>query len=394
MIFFLYDLFRFSFFCIFVGIHTALMVGLFLEWRRDRRSGAVQSGGSQDAPPLVSVIVPVRNEERRLERLLRSLVRQDYPSAEYIFIDDRSSDATSDLLKKFIPAQLPGKVIPISENPGPNHKQYALGKGIDEAAGTFLLFTDADCETPPGWISAMVSRMSDPRIGATIGPVFKKPGGEGFFHLYQCFDHAVRYMYLAGSTGLGAAGGGFGNNLILRRETLDVIGGYGSVPDSPTEDAALVARIRSSSHYRIRSALGEETFVITIGESTWKNLLNQTLRWNNGGLFSPDPATRFNFGFLMITISMGIIAIPVIPFISSLWTLSAAVLLAMTMNTIAVLKLFGSALPQKGLLAYLFQLAFTPVYFTGLTILGFLGIPVHWKGSGVTAKTEKKEKIL
>lgn len=384
----LYNLFRFGFALIFVGLHCALMIGLFREWRRDsRRAGQDYTpgpGGEDAAEPPVSVIIPLRNEARRMARLLESLIGQDYPRAEFIFIDDRSSDGTAGLLRSFAEQREGVIIITLKENPGPNHKQYALNRGIEAASGSLLLFTDADCEVPPCWIKAMIRRMGDPRTGATIGPVFKKYGGRGFFHLYQCFDHAVRYMYLAGSTGLGAAGGGFGNNLILRREALQAIGGYGSIPPSPTEDAALISRIRSHSSYTIHSACGKDVPVMTQGESSWKELVNQTLRWNNGGLFSPDRSTRLNFGFLMITISMGMLAIPLIPFIPSLWPLPGAVFFAMTLNTLATLALFGSSLPKKGA-AYGAQLIFTPLYFTFLTLLGFFGVKTDWKGSRISS---------
>jgi hypothetical protein len=127
--------------------------------------------------------------------------------------------------------------------------------------------------------------------------------------------------------------------------------------------------------------------ITTGGESSWGALLNQTLRWNNGGLFGPDLATRLNFGFLMITISMGIIAIPLLPFIPSLWPLTAAVMLSMTMNRAATLGLFGSGLPKtflpRAVLLYIIQTVFTPCYFTILTILGFCGKKVSWKGEKV-----------
>jgi cellulose synthase/poly-beta-1,6-N-acetylglucosamine synthase-like glycosyltransferase len=384
----LYNLFRFGFALIFTGLHCVLMVGLFWEWRQDQRmiglgkEGKAGIGGGSEEVPKVSVIIPLRNEAQRMAGLLETLAVQDYPQIEFVFIDDRSSDRTAELLRGFAEQREGVIIITLEENTGLNHKQYALNQGIAAASGTLLLFTDADCEVPPCWISAMARRMRDPRIGVTIGPVFKKCGGRGFFHLYQCFDHAIRYMYLAGSTGLGAAGGGFGNNLILNRNALQAIGGYGAVPPSPTEDAALVSRIRSHSKYTIHSACGNDVPVMTQGESSWKALVNQTLRWNNGGLFSPDKSTRLNFGFLMVTISMGILAIPLIPFIPSLWPLPGAVFFAMILNTIATLTLFGSSLPKKGA-AYGLQLFFTPVFFTFLTILSFFGIKVGWKGSRV-----------
>jgi cellulose synthase/poly-beta-1,6-N-acetylglucosamine synthase-like glycosyltransferase len=370
----LYNIFRFGFFAVFVGLHAALMTGLFLEWRRDKRARQTRTW-----TPDVSVIIPVHNESHRMEETLRSLESQNYPRAEFIFIDDRSSDESAGMIRAFIAGKPRMRIIVITENPALNHKQYALARGIESSSGDFLLFTDADCKIPPGWITAMVKRMADVKVGAAIGPVLKMPGGRGFFHLYQCFEHGVRYMYLAASTGLGAAGGGFGNNMILRRASLDAVGGYEKVPPSPTEDAALVSRIRACSDYQIRAALGPDVHVITRGEDNWKDFVNQTLRWNNGGLFSPDISTRLNFGFLMITISMGIFAILLLPFVPSVWPLPAAVMLAMTWNTIATLGLFGISLPKKGP-AYIIQLAFTPVYFTFLTIIGLCGVKPKWKG--------------
>jgi cellulose synthase/poly-beta-1,6-N-acetylglucosamine synthase-like glycosyltransferase len=218
-----------------------------------------------------------------------------------------------------------------------------------------------------------------------IGPVLKRWGGEGFFkgkwffHLYQCYEHGIRFVYLAGATGLGAAGGGFGNNLILRRSCLDAVGGYENVPPSPTEDAALISRIRAFSDYKIRAALGRDVHVITHGEGAWRALIGQTLRWNNGGLFSPDFTTRLNYNFLMITIALGVIALPLLPFFPFLWPLPAGVLTSMLLNNFANLRLFGCSLP-KGKFAYVLTLLFTPVYFSFMTILGYLGFKPKWKG--------------
>jgi cellulose synthase/poly-beta-1,6-N-acetylglucosamine synthase-like glycosyltransferase len=351
------------------------MLGLYREQKWDVRTRQSARTGSL---PKVSVLVPVRNEESRIAGLLHGLALQDYPDAEIIFINDRSSDRTAEILADFANTHCKAHIITLTENTGVNHKQYALSQGLTIARGELYLFTDADCEIPAGWIRALVARMGDQTTGVVIGPVFKKAGGRRFFYQYQCFDHAVRYMYLVGSTGLGAAGGGFGNNLAIRREALHAIGGYASVPVSPTEDAALVSRVRTHSRYRIHSATGADAAVMTLGESGWKALVNQTLRWNNGGLFSPDIGTRLNFTILMLMIAAGMVALPLSPFFPSLWLLSGAVLLAMSANTVAILRLFGSKLPAAGAL-WLLHTIFTPLYFTFLTLLGFCHVKVSWK---------------
>jgi len=378
-----FTVFPFIYYVIFVGLHIASMIGISLELAREKKAVA----NADEALPAVSVIIPVHNESGRMEGLLKSIEKQDYPRAEYIFVNDRSEDESLDIICAFINRTKAGKekarVISLSENPGPNHKQYALTKGIEESSGEFLLFTDADCELPPLWIQGMVKRMSDSKTGVIIGPVLKRyekgSKRKDFFSLYQCYEHGIRFVYLTGATGLGAAGGGFGNNLILRRSCLDAVGGYENVAPSPTEDAALISRIRSCSGFKIRAATGRDVHVITHSENTWKALINQTLRWNNGGLFSPDLSTRLNYNFLMITIAMGVITFPLLPFFPFLWPLPAGVLTSMLFNNFANLRLFGCSLP-KGKFAYALTLLFTPVYFSFLTILGYLGFRPKWKG--------------
>jgi len=382
----LYNIFRYGHFVLFVGLNTALMAGFYLEWVRDRRQRDVKSGKELT----VSVIIPIHNESRRMEGLLGSLLAQDYP-AQIIFVDDRSDDQSPAMLAQFVrDAERRGisdcRVITLAENPGPNCKQYALSRGIAEAKGDCFLFTDGDCEVPPGWIRAMVRRMTDNRTGAVIGPVFKKKQGKGFFFLYQCYDHLIRYFYLAGSIGLGAAGGGFGNNLIISRTALEAVGGYDALPPSPTEDAALISQIRREGKFSVRAIALPDAAVETAAEKSWRAFISQTLRWNNGGLFSPEAHTRFNYNLLMLVISAGILAIPFLPFFPGLWPMPLAVYIVMVENTVATFSLFRARLPTGGPLlelGYFLALLFTPVYFTLMTIMGYCGIKIKWKGKRI-----------
>ena len=382
----LYDIFRYGHGIFFVSLQTALMFGFFLEWLRDRKVLGAVSGEELQ----VTVIIPIHNESRRMSGLLSSLLEQDFP-AEIIFVDDRSTDESPAMLAQFInDAAKRGmkdcRIITLKENPGPNKKQYALSKGIAEAKGDFFLLTDGDCELQPGWIRSMAARMLDPKVGAAIGPVFKKKQGDGFFYLYQCYDHAIRYNYLAGSIGLGAAGGGFGNNLIINKKALDEAGGYDAIPPSPTEDAALISQIRKGGKYIIRAIALPDAAVETESEKTWRSFISQTLRWNNGGLFSPEAVTRFNYNLLMLVISTGILAIPLLPFFPGLWPLPFGVFIVMIENTIAAFGLFRTKLPKGGLalkFGYFLTLLFTPVYFTLMTIMGYCRIKIKWKGDAI-----------
>ncbi|MDR2176632.1 MAG: glycosyltransferase [Treponema sp.] len=393
----------------YVSLQSALLAGLFLERARENNSlktrGFPPAGGS---PPTVSVVVPVYNEEARLPALLADLAAQDYGSLEIILVDDRSTDGTSALLSAFAASRDNVRLIRLEENPGPNHKQYALEKGLAAAAGDLFLFTDADCRIGPAWAQAMAARMGDPRAGAVIGPVFKlwtreqagTPPAAGrpperpaaFLYSYQCYDHVVRFVYLAGAAGLGAAGGGFGNNLILRRAALEAAGGYTAVPPSPTEDAALISLIRSSTGYHVRAVYGAETHVATKPETGWKALVNQTLRWNNGGLFSPEIVTRINYTVLMLTITASVLALFLLPLFPKLWPMPLAQLIVMAENTAGALFIAGGGTKARGKgkdskrfslppVFWVREFLFMPLYMTLMTALGFLGVKTTWKDS-------------
>jgi len=370
-----------SFLCLlfaapFALFHLAMLAGLLLEARRERR---FERGG----PALVSLVVPARNEESRILPLFESIRALAYPNLELVFVDDRSTDRTAEMIDGFL-ASLPdvrSRFLRLTENPGPNFKQHALGKGIEAAAGELLLFTDADCSFGSDWVDAMRAALSDPRNGLAIGPVFK-PAAAGFFGFFQAFDHAVRYSYLAATAGLGVPCGGFGNNLIVRRAALDAIGGYGSVPFSPTEDAALIGRIRSRSRYRVRGLLSPASRVFTTAEPHFRELARQGLRWNNGGLFAPDLFTRVGFNYLMLVIAAGSIALPLVPFFPGLGFLSAAAWWAISADSIAAASFSRGALPRPSL-RWLPHWFLMPPYFGLLTLLGYFGIEVTWKGEAI-----------
>jgi len=377
----IYDLFRFGHGILLITIHIVLIIGILLEWRRNRQN--------KQAAGKVSVIIPVHNESTRIKGLLRTLLGQSYP-AQIIFIDDRSTDDSPAMLKSFAQdAEQRGidcKIITLKENHGKNKKQFALLKGIKEANGDYFLFTDGDCEVPHDWIHAMVSHIQDEKTGVAIGPIFKKRKNKGFFSLFQCYDHVIRYTYLKGSTGLGAASGGFGNNMIINRKLLEAIGGYDAVPSSPTEDAALISHIRHVGGVRVSAISDIKAAVDTEAEYTWREFINQTLRWNNGGIFSPDLLTRINYNILMLVISTGILAIPFLPFIPSLWPLTAGVYISMTLNHIAVFSLFGKKMPGSRIniiSGYFLTLLFMPVYITLMTIMSYLRIKTTWKNETV-----------
>ena len=105
----------------------------------------------QEPWPKVSVIIPACNEADHLESALRSLLAQDYPALELLVINDRSTDATGEILDRLAQADARIKTIHITTLPdGWLGKVHALQQGAQQASGDWLLFSDADVHFTAG----------------------------------------------------------------------------------------------------------------------------------------------------------------------------------------------------------------------------------------------------
>ncbi|HEX8844003.1 MAG TPA: glycosyltransferase family 2 protein [Pyrinomonadaceae bacterium] len=126
------------------------LAGAFLTLRGLARQRPLQpaQGGPRlkDDAPLVSVLVPARNEEGRvLSRCIRSILAQDYARFEVIAVNDRSTDGTAAILNAIARADERLRVVDGLETPtGWLGKPYALQQALDQACGEWVLATDAD----------------------------------------------------------------------------------------------------------------------------------------------------------------------------------------------------------------------------------------------------------
>jgi glycosyltransferase involved in cell wall biosynthesis len=123
--------------------------------------------GTPPADPavFVSVVIPVYNGKRTIERCLEAVLAQDYPPDcwEVVVVDNNSTDGTPEIVSKY-----PVRLVYERQIQGPH---AATNTGVRAAQGDVLVFTDSDCIPDQGWLRAMVAPFADRQVVAVGGRI-------------------------------------------------------------------------------------------------------------------------------------------------------------------------------------------------------------------------------
>jgi succinoglycan biosynthesis protein ExoA len=122
-----------------------------------------------EAPPFVSVIVPMRNERRYIERCLRSIAGQDYPHNQFevIVVDGGSTDGSRELVES-MRDELPN--LRVLDNRG-KHTSRGLNIGLAHARGEVIARVDAHASAAPDFLSESVAALRRTDADAVGGPI-------------------------------------------------------------------------------------------------------------------------------------------------------------------------------------------------------------------------------
>ena len=231
---------------------------------RVRRSRSLDDESSIAPPraPLVSVIVPARNEARNIGRCVRSVLSSRYPSLELIVVDDHSQDETAALAREA--ANGDSRLRVMSNPPLPNGwfgKQWACATGVHAARGELLLFTDADTEHAPDLLPRAVNALLREDVGLLT--VAGHQETHGFWE--RLLQPQVFWMLLVRYGGTESvsrarraedviANGQF---LLVRRTAYETVGGHEAVRDKVAEDLALAQRFHRAG-IQVRLLRGDD----------------------------------------------------------------------------------------------------------------------------------------
>lgn len=212
--------------------------------------------------PFVSIVVPARNEEENIERCIISLLNQDYPNFEVIFVDDNSTDKTLKIVQG-IKDEIRGsredkslstsrlKIISLTGKPdGWTGKTWASEQGYLHSFGNILLFTDADTYYMSGDVlSLTVSYMQKQNLDVLTGlPLIEL---RDFWSKISMPLWSHFSIYLGRNTDAmnnpkSKVAYLVGSFFLIRKKVLKEVGTFQSVREIIQEDAELGVRIKKA----------------------------------------------------------------------------------------------------------------------------------------------------
>ncbi len=159
----------------------------------------------------VSIVIPAYDEEKTIEKTIKSLLEQTYGNFEITVIDNNSQDKTAEISKKLVRTIL-------ETNQG---YIFAVKRGINETDGEIVTVCDADTIYPSDWLSGMVKSFRKRDVVAVYGTAkFHDTGWPMAFAsllIYSVFLLVSKAFGLDNTAGF---------NFLFRRDAYETVGGY------------------------------------------------------------------------------------------------------------------------------------------------------------------------
>jgi len=265
--------------------------------------------------PTVTILVPVYNEEKTVEKTIYSLLDLEYPKDKLniTVVDDGSKDNTWSLVQKF--KDHPQITLHKKENGG---KYTALNYGIEKSTSEFIGCLDADSFVHSKALLHIVPFFNDPKIAA-VTPSMKIQNPDTVLGLMQSAEYNMGIFTRKIFSLLDAQYVTPGPFSIFRKSVFSDVGLYRHAHN--TEDLEMALRLQEK-HYRITNA--DKAIVYTVGPRTLYKLYKQRVRWTGGFIQNALDYKRMilnprygNLGLLILPIAMyAIVCSLVILFVS------------------------------------------------------------------------------
>jgi cellulose synthase/poly-beta-1,6-N-acetylglucosamine synthase-like glycosyltransferase len=271
-------------FIIFLSLYGCLLFFYKKSWQSLSNFDISQNANRR----FISVIIPARNEEQTIHKLLSSLEAQSYPKDhfEIIIIDDFSTDNTSGIIKSFPLDNLflisPNVPFTVSS------KKKAIEAGINMASGELIAVTDADCILPPSWLSTINNFYVATDASFIAAPV-KFSNDQSLLQTFQSLDFLTLQGITAASVGKKFHAMCNGANLAYKKQAFINVSGFEGIDTIATgDDMLLMYKIWKQNPEKIFYLKNKEAIVTTEPMPTWKDFFMQRKRWASKTLVYDD----------------------------------------------------------------------------------------------------------
>ena len=324
--------------------------------------------------PRISILIAARNEEHTILRCLQAISALEYPSSkiEVLIGDDASTDATRAVVEAYIQGRPNFVCIPIAQNTGGcRGKANVLAQLAKHASSGYFFFTDADITVPPQWLQGMLSGMEG-HVGVVTG--ITSIEGPGVWARLQALDWLFALGLMQVVSDLKLPVSTMGNNMLLRREAYEAVGGFEGVRFSITEDVAIFNAIIKKG-WGFRNLYDRTVLALSTPAQGLSAYLQQRRRWMRGSMHLP-------FYMLAVLILHSAYYPVLLPFfaytsVGAALAIFAVKLLLQSLYVYICLRRVGQSSPWWLYIAFEFYLLVSSVV---LIVYFFLPLNITWKG--------------
>ncbi len=349
-------------------LYFLLLIAFLVGWK-DSAHAVFSPAVGRD--PLISVIVPVRNEERTIGNLLSTLAVQEYRNFEVIIVNDDSQDETL-----WAVSQHQLKNLLVIHNPDKG-KKSAIAAGVRAARGSIIVTTDADCKVSPQWLREMRMPFRRPEVMMAFGGV-RMEGRHSFFDVLQAMEFASLIGSGASTAALGMPTMCNGANLAFRKKAFQQVGGYAGNSDIPSgDDEFLLRKINEKFSHGIQFVHSPEAIVTTAPQADIAAFVNQRVRWASKWRYNTSLTARL-LAVLVVLFQLSFIANWLFIFSPSILHAMFLIVVKMILEAAFLLQVCHFLNIRWNWLAFFCLQVFYPPYVLGVGVASFFR-PFEWK---------------
>ena len=329
----------------------------------------------------ITVLIPARNEEENIGKLLSSLEKQTYSPHlfEVIVVDDHSKDNTAAVVNGYSFV----KLIKLEFDNINSYKKKAIETGIAAASGDLIVTTDADCIVPGNWLKTIASFKEKTNTVFIAAPVVVE-NESNLLQTFQALDFLVLQGITAASIQKRFHNMCNGANLAYEKKVFFEVNGFTGIDHIASgDDMLLMQKIAQRFPGKVSYLLSRDVIVTTQPAKTWKEFFSQRIRWASKATDYND-VKIFSTLFLVYFFNCALLALFISGFwMYFLWLGLVGILILKTIIELTFIYPIAKFYNKQNLIKW-FPF-FQPIHILYTVIAGWLGVfgSFEWKGRRV-----------